>query len=108
MNGSTGLKNGSPRSKEPDPIDEMRAAIEDGKEATKLLEYSADFDEDTGRTEVTVNLQQPSQPEIKVSEPADKTSPIHVVFTVVRKFPPWGAVIVALAALAAYVYLKTR
>lgn len=107
MNGSTKLKSVSPRSKEPDPIDEMRAAIEDGREASKLLAYSADFDEDTGRTEVTVNLQQPSQPEIKVSEP-DKPGAIHVVLTVVRKFPAWGSVIVALAALAAYVYLQTR
>jgi hypothetical protein len=91
----------------------MRAAIEDGKEATKLLAYSDDFDEPTGRTEVTVNLQHPSQPEIQLrAQPSDapgsKPSPVQVVFTVVKKFPPWGAVIVALAALAAYVYLQTH
>jgi hypothetical protein len=40
--------------------------------------------------------------------PGSKPSPVQVVFTVVKKFPPWGAVIVALAALAAYVYLQTH
>ncbi len=109
MNGSIASKNASLHSKEPDPLDEMRAAIEDGKKATKLLDYTDDWEEPTGRTEVTVNLQQPSQPEIKVSEPpGSKVSPVHIVFTVVRKFPPWGAVVVAVVAIAAYVYLKTR
>jgi hypothetical protein len=33
---------------------------------------------------------------------------LKVVFTVVQKFPAWGAVMVALAAIAAYVVLKLR
>ena len=37
--------------------------------------------------------------------PSGKVSPLVIIFTVVRKFPAWGAVIVALAAIAAYVYL---
>jgi hypothetical protein len=39
------------------------------------------------------------------SEPPNKASPYVIVLTVVRKFPAWGAVVVALAAIAAYVYL---
>lgn len=44
----------------------------------------------------------------KDSEPPAKAGVLVIVQTVARKFPPWGAVIVALAALAAYVYLQTR
>jgi hypothetical protein len=40
--------------------------------------------------------------------PSGKATPLVVVLTVARKFPPWGAVLVALAAIAAYVWLKTR
>jgi len=40
------------------------------------------------------------------SSPPSKASPYVIVLTVVRKFPAWGAVIVALAAIAAYVALK--
>ena len=40
------------------------------------------------------------------SEPPSKASPLVVVYTVAKKFPPWGAVIVALAAIAAYVALQ--
>lgn len=42
------------------------------------------------------------------SEPPSKASPYVIVLTVVRKFPAWGAVIVALAAIAAYVALKLK
>lgn len=40
------------------------------------------------------------------SEPPSKASPTVIVHTMVRKFPAWGAVIVALAAIAAYVALE--
>lgn len=112
MNGSTGPKRGSPTSSAPpDPLDRARQAIADGRDATKLLEYSDDFDEPTGRHEVTVNLTaptppQPSQPQLEVTEQAPGV--LKVVFTVVQKFPAWGAVLVALAAIAAYVILKLR
>lgn len=42
------------------------------------------------------------------SEPPTKASPAVIVLTVVRKFPAWGAVIVALAVIAAYVALQLR
>jgi hypothetical protein len=38
--------------------------------------------------------------------PPSKVSPLVIVLTVVRKFPQWGAVLVALAAIAAYVALR--
>jgi hypothetical protein len=65
----------------------MRAAIEDGKEATKLLAYTDDWEEPTGRTEVTVNLQHPSQPEIQIKEsepPSKKGTVIHILTTPLR------------------------
>jgi hypothetical protein len=41
---------------------------------------------------------------------ADSSPPrptvLHVTLAVARKFPPWGAVLVALAAIAAYVALR--
>lgn len=40
------------------------------------------------------------------SEPPSKASPTVIVLTMVRKFPAWGAVIVALAAIAAYVAIQ--
>jgi len=110
MNGSKGPKTESSRSSVIDPLDAAREDLGQSKEATKLLEYSDDFDELTGKTEVTVNLQnpqpQPSQPNIEVTQ--DKPGVLRIVFTVVQKFPAWGAVIVALAAIAAYVVLKLR
>lgn len=95
-----------------DPLDETVAHLDRADKATELLEYSEDFDEPTGRTEVNVTLQQPpghpqpSQPNIEVTQ--DKPNVLRIVFTVVQKFPAWGAVLVALAAIAAYVVLKLR
>lgn len=111
MNGSHKLRTVSTQSNAPDPLDKAREALSEAREATKLLEYSEDFDEPTGRTEVTVNLReahppQQSSPQIEVTEPAPNV--LKVVFTVVQKFPAWGAVMVALAAIAAYVVLKLR
>lgn len=40
--------------------------------------------------------------------PASKASPLVIVFTVAKKVPPWGAVIVILAGMALYAFLKTR
>ncbi len=37
--------------------------------------------------------------------PPSKVSPLVIVLTVVRKFPAWGSVLVALAAIAALTYL---
>lgn len=42
------------------------------------------------------------------SIPPSKASPAVIVLTVVRKFPAWGAVIVALSVVAAYVFLHSK
>lgn len=39
---------------------------------------------------------------------AHKVTAWVIVWTVARKFPPMGAVLVALASIAAYVYLRAR
>jgi hypothetical protein len=51
----------------------------------------------------------PTDPPRKVESdapPPSKVSPLAIAWLLVRKFPPWGAVIVALAAIAAYVLLR--
>ena len=40
------------------------------------------------------------------SQPPSKLSPLAIAWLLVRKFPPWGAVLVALAGIAAYVLLR--
>jgi hypothetical protein len=40
------------------------------------------------------------------TDPPKSVGPVQVIFVMARKFPPWGAVLVALAAIAAYVALK--
>jgi hypothetical protein len=47
-----------------------------------------------------------SPPKPESEPPPSKLSPLVVVWVVARKFPPWGAVIVALAGIAAYVMLR--
>lgn len=67
------------------------------------MRSSPDEDEDTGVIEqraLEAQRKKDSEP------PSSKASPLVIVLTVVRKFPAWGAVIVALAAIAAYVYLN--
>lgn len=110
MNGSTGLKTGSSRLREPDPLDEMRAAIEDGREATKLLAYSEDFEEDTARHEVTVNLTaptapQPSQPQIEVSQPSPGV--FNIAITAVKQLSGWSLAAVLIVAILAYAWLRS-
>lgn len=84
----------------------MRAAIQDSKDATKLLAYSEDFEEDTARHEVTVNLHnptppQPSQPQIEVTEQSPGVWTVAI--TAVRRLSGWKLVaaigITALAVL---------
>lgn len=121
MNGSTGKMNGSHRSSAPDPIDRAREALAESRQATKLLEYSEDFDEPTGRTDVQVHLHHApfsSQPDgeqristvgaAPKSDPPARAGLIGVVVVFVKSFPPWGSVLVALAALAGYVFLRSR
>lgn len=51
----------------------------------------------------------PTDPPRKVESdapPPSKVSPLTIAWLLARKFPPWGAVIVALAGIAAYVLLR--
>lgn len=96
----------SSRSNAPDPLDAAREALQESKKATELLECSEDFDEPTGRTEVTVNLQQPSQPEIKVDAPQTQLN-----LELATRFRHWPqvAALALLAALVAFLaWLGTR
>ena len=45
-------------------------------------------------------------PKKESDPPPSKLSPLVVVWVVVRKFPPWGAVAVAIAGIVAYVMLN--
>jgi hypothetical protein len=112
MNGSTGKRNGSSDStsdssdlKNMDPLDKARAKLQEAREANNLLLDAADFDEDTGRHEVTVNLNQPStpqpsSPQIEVSQP--EPSVLKIAFTAVNRLKGWPlafAIAVAVAAV---------
>jgi hypothetical protein len=92
----------------PDPLDKARQAIEEGREATKLLDAAEDFDEPTlnGHGQVTVNLQAPSSPDLSAKMEETKPGVLTIAVTMAKSFPPWGAVIVALAIVAGYVYLR--
>lgn len=62
--------------------------------------------EDTGVIHLKAEERLALQRMVETEPPVSKASPYVIVLTVVRKFPAWGAVIVALAAIAAYVVLK--
>ena len=84
----------------------MRDELAAMRESRKLLEYSEDFDEPTGRHEVTVNLHgHPSQPDAE--QPATK---MDVTMTVAKRLPPWAlaavVLVLGLAAIAAWVVVK--
>lgn len=67
---------------------------------------SENFEEDTGVIHMTADQRVAER--AKSDPPPENVSPLVIVFTVAKKFPAWGAVIVALAAIAAYVVLKLR
>lgn len=62
-----------------------------------------DVEEDTGVIHREALARQAAQR--SGSDPPSKVSPLVIVLTVVRKFPAWGSVLVALAAIAALTYL---
>jgi hypothetical protein len=106
-------RNGSGISKDvhlpPDPLDRASERLKRANEATDLLAYSEDYEEKTDRHEVNVTLL--SNPTATPAPTVPKSEgPVHVraVVSVWKTFPPWGGVIVALAAIAAYVFLNTR
>jgi hypothetical protein len=90
-----------------DPIDGMEAATAEKMEALRELQDYDDWEESTARTEVHVNLQ--SHPDITrpKSEPPAKVGPFVIVYTVAKKFTALGALVIALALIAAYVYLAS-
>ncbi len=97
-------KKTSVTSKPPDPLDSAMERLERADEATGLLEYSADYEEPTGRHEVTVNLQQPhppqpSQPQIEVTQPAPGVWTIAIK-VVDRLRGGWLVAAILIAALA--------
>lgn len=105
------LKTASTTSKTtaPDPLDSLDQHLATADKATGLLEYSADFDEPTGRTEVTVNLQQPSQPDIDVKSEQQSEAKVAVSFIKAVRGWPQAVVGLGLLALLAFVaWLKWR
>jgi hypothetical protein len=93
--------------------DQWRDKFDKGRRESELaierLRYRAElrsenFEEDTG---VIHREALERQKKRDASEPpSSKASPGVVVLTVVRKFPAWGAVLVAIAAIAAWAFLK--
>lgn len=93
-----------------DEFDRNRRERELAIERLKIraeMRSAPDLEEDTGVIHREALTRQAAQrrPE---SDPPSKVSPLVIVLTVVRKFPAWGSVLVALAAIAAYVALKLR
>lgn len=90
-------------SKPPDPLDRAMERLERADEATGLLEYSADYDEPTGRHEVTVNLHGPSPSQHEIEAPATNTT---VAVTVAKRLP-WPVLFaLGLAAIVAWVVVQ--
>lgn len=94
--------------------DKWQERIEKGRKETDVsltrLEVRAEL-KSAGEEELSSVIEQETlarqrTKEAASSEPPSKASPAVIVLTGVRKFPPWGAVIVALAAIAAYVVLQ--
>jgi hypothetical protein len=103
----------------PDPLDDLDDVIHE-------LEGS-EWDEEITETNITVEkgatvvitgkhqavseeqaaaVTKPDNEKPDTQPPPSKVSPVTVVFVAVRKMPPWGVVLVALAGIAAYVALK--
>lgn len=92
-----------------DQFDKNRRERELATERLRIraeMRSSHEEEEDTGvihmRAEQRVAERETSEP------PPSKVSPLVIVLTVVRKFPAWGAVIVAVAAIIAATLLKLR
>jgi hypothetical protein len=91
------------------PLDKARENLQEAREANNLLEYAEDFDEPTGRHEVTVNLHnppQPSSPHIEVSQP--EPGVFRIAYTAVSQLRGWPLALVLVVVVAGYVVLKLR
>lgn len=81
-----------------DPLDRAAERLARADEATKLLEYSEDFEEPTGRHEVTVNLHgHPSQHEIE--RPSSDPPQAKVAVSFIKAVRGWPQAITAVALL---------
>lgn len=96
--------------------DKWQERIEKDRKATDVsltrLEVRAEL-KSAGEEELSGVIEQETLERQRIkeaasSEPPTKASPLVIVLTVVRKFPAWGAVIVALAVIAAYVALQLK
>lgn len=91
-----------------DEFDKNRRERELSIERLKVraeIRSSPDEEEDTG----VINLR--AQQNMAAREPENtpaRPTVLHVTLTLARKFPPWGAVLVALAAIVAYVLLRLQ
>lgn len=97
MNDLTGRRNGSYNSNGPDPLDRMRNELDEMKEARKLLEYSADYEEKTGNVHVTVEASKNS------------SVPSKIAVSFVQAVRGWPQAVVGLGILVLigwYAYLK--
>jgi hypothetical protein len=94
--------------------DQWRERFEKGrKESDLALERlkiraemrSANWEEDSS----VIHMQAAANMKAKESEaPSSKTNVFIIIGTAVKKLPPWGTVIVLLAAIAAYVFLRIQ
>ena len=91
--------------------DKWREKFEDNRKETDLsltrLEIRAER-RSAGEDELSdvINVEALKRQQLKDSDPPSKVSPMVIVLTVARKFPAWGAVLVALAGIGAYVAIR--
>lgn len=116
-NGSMRPRDASTSSKlsAPDPLDRARERLNRAAEATRLLEYSEDFDEPTGRTDVNVHLHHPPQPSYPdvtdtqritaIPKSVPPPGPVKWLVAVLQLLPPGARVIGLGMVIAALVVL---
>lgn len=93
-----------------DEFDKNRRARELAIERLTIrAEMRSSSDEDENSSVIHIQAEKRLTEREGDSNPPNPTA-WHVAILVVRKFPPWGSVLVALVvvALAAFVYLRTR
>jgi hypothetical protein len=78
-----------------DPLEGARAELQ-------RLRQAEDWNESTPVVHVNV------QPAAKRSTPAPPPSKLQVVVQVFQRFPPWGAVLVAIVLILAWAYLAVH
>lgn len=82
--------------------------LEAARQELARLKDADDWDEPTGRTEVTVNLQPPTPPQPSQPDREDKVEQVLGVAKGMRSDWAKVALLIGLAIIGAYVFLKTR